>query len=158
MRNPIRFRSIDWRAAACAGLVAGGIATALQMVAWWMAGAAVEELLARDAALTAAVVLGRDVLQSSSGFAREVFLAATLVHLSLSLLYGLLLAPLIAGRGRAASLGIGVACGLLLFGVNLYGFTLVFPWFAQARDAITLLAHAAFGAACAGVYKAMARC
>jgi len=36
--------------------------------------------------------------------------------------------------------------------VNMHGFTLVFPWFAQARDWITLAAHVAFGVVAAGAW------
>lgn len=150
-------RSIDWRAAAWAGLAAGVIATAAQIILWGLSGYAVPGLLARDARLTAAIVLGRAVLQSSPGSIYEVLLAAALVHFLLSLVYGLILVRLVSRRGVMWSLGAGIVYGLLLFGVNMYGFTRVFPWFEQARDWITLLAHAVFGASCAGIYNMLRR-
>jgi hypothetical protein len=35
--------------------------------------------------------------------------------------------------------------GLLLYGVNMYGFTAAFAWFEACRDWITLAAHLVFG-------------
>ncbi|MGA8147390.1 MAG: hypothetical protein WB870_07435 [Gallionellaceae bacterium] len=39
----------------------------------------------------------------------------------------------------------GVGFGVALYVVNLYGFTAIFPWFAQSRGWITLIAHGVFG-------------
>lgn len=40
-----------------------------------------------------------------------------------------------------------------LYAVNLYGFTALFPWFAQLRDWITIAAHLVFGVTAASVYR-----
>ena len=53
----------------------------------------------------------------------------------------------------APSLLAGGAFGLCLYGINMYGFTIVFPWFEAARDWITLVTHVVFGVAVAGAYK-----
>lgn len=47
-------------------------------------------------------------------------------------------------RGWVA-LAAGGFYGLMLYMVNLYGLTMLFPWFSVARDWITLLAHLVFG-------------
>jgi len=39
---------------------------------------------------------------------------------------------------------LGHLIGVALYIVNLYGFTVIFPWFAQARGWITLIVHAVF--------------
>ena len=36
---------------------------------------------------------------------------------------------------------------MVLYAVNLHGFTLLFPWFVAARGGITLTAHIVFGVA-----------
>ena len=35
--------------------------------------------------------------------------------------------------------------GLALYVVGFYGFTAIFPWFAMARNMITIVSHIAFG-------------
>ena len=74
----------------------------------------------------------------------------------MSIAYGLILAPLIARLGVLSSLLAGAAFGLSVYAVNMYGFTMVFPWFESTRDAITAAAHAAFGMAAAGFYRRLA--
>jgi hypothetical protein len=47
----------------------------------------------------------------------------------------------------------GVGFGVTLYIVNLYGFTAIFPRFAQARGWITLIVHAVFGVTAISVYR-----
>jgi hypothetical protein len=149
--------TIDMRAAVWSGLAAGSIATAVQILLWWVTGAAVPDLLLRDARLTAAMVLGAGVLPPSSALLYPSLLVATLVHLLLSAVYGGILAGFIRRLGRLPSLCVGLLYGLLLYGINMYGFTHLFPWFAQARGGITVAVHAVFGLGCAVLYRAWAR-
>ncbi len=39
----------------------------------------------------------------------------------------------------------GVVFGLLVYVFHFYGMTALFPWFAMARNWISILAHAVFG-------------
>lgn len=150
-------RRPDWRAGALAGILAGVAATGVQLLLWLLLTDALPQILFRDARLAAAIVLGPDVLPPPADFDAGVMAVATLVHLALSALYGLLLAALIAGLDRRRSLMAGAAFGLGLFVVNMYGFTAFFPWFAVARDGITLAAHLAFGVSAAAIYRTAAR-
>jgi hypothetical protein len=150
--------SIDGRVAVWSGLAAGVIATAAQVLLWWLTGDAAADLLLRDARLTAAMILGTDVLPPSTALLYPSLLVATLVHFLLSAVYGWVLAYLIHRPGRLWSLCIGLLYGLLLYGVNMYGFTYLFPWFAQVRDGVTMSVHAVFGAACAVLYQTWSRC
>ena len=136
-----------------AGALAGGIATAAQMFAWWLTDVPVWATLLRDARLTAAIVMGREALQgpSAGGLPWGILFVATLVHLALSAAYALPPARL-AGRLRGLpALGAGAAYGLAIYVVNMYGFTVVFPWFALARDPATVFAHLVFGLALAAL-------
>lgn len=136
-----------------AGTLAGGIATAAQTFAWWLTDVPVWATLLRDARLTAAIVMGREALQvpAAGGLPWDVLLVATLVHLALSVAYALPPARL-AGRLRGLpALGAGAAYGLAIYVVNMYGFTVVFPWFALARDPATVFAHLVFGLALAAL-------
>jgi hypothetical protein len=84
-------------------------------------------------------------------------LVATLVHFVLSIAYGMALSPLISRLRTAPSLLAGAAFGLCLYGINMYGFTAVLPWFEAARDWITVVTHGVFGVAAAGVYKMLSQ-
>jgi hypothetical protein len=148
---------IDRRAAVWSGLAAGAIATAVQVLLWWLTGQAVPDLLLRDARLTAALVLGAGVLPPSTALLYPSLWAATLVHLLLSAVYGGMLAGFIRRLGRLSSICAGLLYGLLLYGINMYGFTHLFPWFSQARGGITVAVHAAFGVAGAVLYRTWAR-
>jgi hypothetical protein len=151
---------LTWNRAACtflktrdatgsivAGVVAGALATLAQIGLWFAAGQNGWTLLLRDSRLTAALVLGEPVLSPSGGFDIRVLLAATVVHLSLSVLYAAVLLPAAKRLAPFQSLSAGAAFGALLYFFNLYGLTIVFPWFTVARGGITLMVHLVFGMA-----------
>jgi aromatic ring-cleaving dioxygenase len=56
-----------------------------------------------------------------------------------------------------AAIVAGAVFGIAVYFVNFYGFTALFPWFAMARGAISIVAHAMFGAVAGGVYQAIAK-
>lgn len=147
-------RHLNWRAAIGAGIGAGILATGLQIALWAAFSSGLPEILFRDARLAAAIVMGPKVLAPPATLDWYVMLIATLVHFTLSIAYGLILSRLIVFLGTPSSLLAGVAFGLLLYALNMYGFTRLFPWFEVARDWITAVTHAAFGVAVAGLYKA----
>ena len=147
--------SINWRAAIYAGIAAGIIATAVQIILWWACWDVLPGILYRDARLAAAIVMGSGVLPPPATFDWAVMSVATLIHFALSITYSIILARFVTRCGMLFALFVGVLYGLALFGVNMYGFTMLFPWFAEARDWITLVAHAVFGGSCAGVCKAL---
>jgi hypothetical protein len=145
--------SIHWRSAALAGIAAGVIATLVQIVLWWAASEPLPVMLFRDARLTAAIVIGRQVLPQPATFDWSIVLLATLVHFSLSIAYGLTLSVIISRLSTSLSLLVGAAFGLFLYAINMYGFTFAFPWFAAVRDWITAATHVVFGVVAAVVYK-----
>jgi len=153
---PMRFL-VNFSAAVYAGLIAGILATIVQIALWSIFADALPTILFRDARFAAAIVMGRKVLPPPASFDWTVMLVATLVHCALSVAYGLALSALIWRLRILSSMLAGAAFGLCLYGVNMYGFTAVFPWFQAARDSITLATHAAFGVAAAGVYKMLSR-
>ena len=147
----------DGRAAVWAG-VAAGVGSALAQVLLWLAFTdAFPHALFRDARLTAAILLGQGVLPPPTTFDAAIMLISALIHFALSIVYGLALAWVIARAAMGASLLIGALFGLALYAVNMYGFTALFPWFAQARDWITIAAHVVFGVTAAGIYRWLER-
>ena len=146
----------EFRIAMLAGVAAGVLATLVEVLLWWACSIPVEETLLRDARLAAAIVVGPRALSSTSLARLPVIIVATVVHFALSIAYACLLAVAIERRPPWQATAAGAAFGLLLYAVNMYGFTLLFPWFAAARDSITAIAHVVFGAT-AGAAYALAR-
>jgi len=148
---------VNWSVAAYAGIIAGIVATVVQIALWSVFANALPTILFRDARFAAAIVMGRKVLPPPASFDWMVMLVATGVHFALSIAYGLALSPLISRLRTLPSVLVGAALGLGLYGVNMYGFTAVFPWFEATRDWITVVTHAVFGVAAAGVYKMLSQ-
>jgi hypothetical protein len=128
-----------------AGIVAGTLATLAQVLLWAAVGEDAWTLLLRDARLTAALVLDEARPSPPVGFDARIMLAATGIHFALSIIYAALLLPVAKRLALMPSLLAGAGFGALLYCVNLYGFTFVFPWFTQARGGVTLAAHLVFG-------------
>ena len=144
---------IHWRSAALAGIAAGVVATLAQIALWWVSSEPLPAILLRDARLTAAIIMGREVLPPPATFDGSVMLIATLVHFALSIAYALALSVFISRLSTPLSLLAGAVFGLSLYAINMYGFTFVFPWFTAARDWITAATHVVFGVIVAAVYK-----
>jgi uncharacterized protein YndB with AHSA1/START domain len=142
-----------WAHAAAAGIAAGTVATVAQMALWRLAAWPLREMLWRDTRLAAAIVMGRGVLPPPETFDWTILGAASAVHTALSIVYGLVLAPLVMRLNLGLALAAGALFGLLLYGVNMYGFTAVFPWFEASRDWITMMAHLVFGITLAAFCK-----
>jgi len=148
---------MDVRAAIYAGVAAGIVSTIAQIALWAVFSDALPAILLRDARLAAAIVMGRIVLPPPATFEWQVMVVATLVHLALSTIYGLMLSWLIRRLTTPISAIAGAAFGLALYAVNMYGFTVVFPWFEATRDPITAASHVVFGMTAALVYKMLTR-
>lgn len=133
-----------------AGIIAGTVATLAQLLLWWLAGVPLPDVLYRDTRLTAALLLPHGIIALDQLFqppSLGMWLAASVVHFALSVSYAAIFIYL-ARRlriGGSRLLPAGMVFGLLLYGVNMYGVTLLVPWFFLVRDGITLAAHAVFG-------------
>jgi hypothetical protein len=152
-----RTAGVDARAAIYAGVAAGILATALQIVLWAIFTDAIPAILYRDSRFAAAIVLGPGVLPPPASFDPGIMMIAAVVHFALAIAYALLLARLIANLRMRTSLVVGAAFGLSVYALNMYGFTAVFPWFASSRDWITTLTHLVFGMVLAAVYRIAAK-
>lgn len=144
---------IDWSASIWAGIVAGAVFMALEMM---MVPLFLGESMWGPPRMMAAIVLGEGVLPPPATFAPGIFVAALVVHFVLSVLYAVILAGIIARMGVATALAVGGLFGLGLYLINFYGFTVLFPWFAMARNWVSIIAHIVFGAVAAWGYKAIA--
>ena len=146
---------INWTAALYAGIAAGIIATMAQIILWWAFSGSLPGIMFRDARLAAAIILGPEILPMQVAFDWPAMIVATMIHFSLSVIYSMILAAFIVRRDLAVSIFVGIEFGFVLFGVNMYGFTMIFPWFEEARDWVTLVAHVVFGIVAASTYRVL---
>jgi hypothetical protein len=106
--------------------------------------------------MIAAIVMGSDVLPPPATFDAGVVMAALAVHFVLSILFGLILAVIVALFNLDSSAGlifvVGAVFGLGIYFVNFYGMTAFFPWFADARNWLSMTLHAVFGVVAAESY------
>lgn len=144
-----RSSQIDWKAATWAGIIAGLVFLVLEMFMVPVFGGGSPWGPPR---MIAAIVLGEGVLSPPATFAPGIVAVAMVLHFVLSIVYALIFALVIHRLGLGAALALGAAGGLVLYLVNFYGFTALFPWFAMARNWISIFAHIVFGMAVAGVY------
>jgi len=143
------YASFDWRAALWASLIAGsafallhtGLEWALRGVSPWM-----------PLRMTSAIVLGPDILSPSDTFDSRIVLVAIVLHILLSIVYGLFLALVLPAVDKAWAVLIGGFYGLALYYINFYGFNAFSPWFANERDWLSIACHFMFGAVLAYVY------
>ena len=142
-----------WFSVVLAGIAAGVLSTLIQVLLWVIFTDSFPSILYRDARLTAAILLGQSVLPPPASFDMGVVVIATLIHFSLSIVYVASLAFMDAWLKAVPMLWVGISFGVVLYAVNLYGFTGVFPWFEQTRGWITLIAHGVFGAVAILVYR-----
>lgn len=146
-------RSIQFLTVLYAGIIASIFSTIAQILLWWLFWDALPAILYRDARFTAAIILGQTVLPPPATFHLTIFMVATLIHLVLSIVYALILSLLIKGFDLKASVLIGGLFGLIIFTINMYGAVVIYPWFEQTRDWITIVAHVVFGISAAITFK-----
>lgn len=102
--------------------------------------------------MIAAITQGSAVLPPPMTPDVSVTLAAVILHFVMSLVYALAFAFIAKGRSIRSATLLGAAYGLILYVVNFYGFTLLFPWFVQARDWSSIVTHVIFGGVLGALY------
>ncbi len=143
---------IDWKAATWAGIIAGMVFLLLEMIMVPVFGGGSPWGPPR---MMAAIVLGEGVLPPPATFDAVIVMAAMGLHLVLSIAYAVMFALVVNRLNFGPALALGAVGGLILYLVNFYGFTALFPWFAMARNWISIFGHVVFGLAAAGTYLAI---
>lgn len=141
---------VDWRAAVV-GALAGAV-TFLLVVAITLPLTTGGTLWAFFRYL-ASILLGDSILPPPAGFDLSAVLVGLLVHLTLSLVYGAILALVIHRWGLVVGLVGGALFGFAVYAINFFTFTLLFDWFYLLRSWPILLAHILFGAVTGFVYE-----
>lgn len=135
----------NWKRGAVAGVVAGLVFVMLEMVLVPTVGGGA---MWGPPRMMGAIVLGKGVLPPPATFDAGIVMVGMLVHFVLSAVLGVIYAAIASALKLSAGLSTlaGIVFGLIVYLVNFYGFTEVFPWFAMARTPITLITHLVFGA------------
>ncbi|MFC4521490.1 hypothetical protein [Cupriavidus pinatubonensis] len=141
-----------WRAAAMAGVTAGVIFVVLEvLLSLAMGGSAWAPLR-----MTAAIVMGHGVATQVTAFSAGIVLVGLAVHFALSVAFGVILAAIMAPFNLDSSVSmtslVGAVFGLAVYLIDFYGMTRLFPWFMEARGALSLVTHLVFGLVAADVY------
>lgn len=150
-------RLLDWPAAAVAGLAAGAILMVLEL--FWSALVSGGSPWAASH-MIAAIVMGPGTLQSSD-FSLHVVAVALAAHYLLGIVFGLVLAAIIAPFHRESSVSVvslaGAVFGTVLYLLNFHGMVHFFPWFVEWRGGATLVTHLIFGMTVALLYRKLDR-
>ena len=135
----------DWPTAVGAGLVGGAVLMVLELF-WSVSVSNVSPWFISHQ--IAGIVLGADALQSSA-FSLSVVGVALVTHYVLGIVFGLVLALVIAGfhyeSSAAVAQTIGVVFGAVLYLLNFHAMSALFPWIAELRGWATFIAHLIFG-------------
>lgn len=109
--------------------------------------------------MMAAMVLGPEILPPPADFSLMAVMTAMVIHFPLSIVYGLILGWAVHRLEMGAALLAGAAFGLsAVYAVNFYLIApMAFPWFVEAQNWISVLAHVILGMVLAGTYVAMRR-
>ena len=138
-----------------AGLIAGAVFMMLEMimVPVFMGGSPWA-----PPRMIAAIIFGKSVLPMPDQpvtFDFGVIMAAMVLHFMLSIVYAIIIGWLCRKLSMGASILIGAVFGLAIYVINFYGFTALFPWFAMARNWVSIFAHIMFGIIAALSFKKM---
>ena len=146
----------DWKAAAWAGVIAGAVFLVLEMLLVWLVQGMSPWAPPR---MIAAMILGRQVLPPPADFSGVAVAVAMLIHFPLAVVYGLILGWAVRRLDMAAAVLAGAAFGLVaVYLLNFYVIApLLFPWFTEARNWISVFAHLVFGALLGAAYVALRR-
>ncbi len=146
-------RDGNLKAGALAGLIAGAVFMMMEMGLVAMAG----DSPWGPPRMIAAIVMGEGVLPPPATFDLMILMAAMAVHFMLSIVIGVVFALVARRFGLVMAVVAGAVVGLGLYVVNFYGFTAIFPWFAMARNMISIVSHIAFGVVLGLSYRMLAK-
>ena len=139
------FRSVNWGKAAQAGLIVGGILYLISRGIPWVGSGMIQP-----------TIMGREMASSDEATA-GVFFGYLVAHLLISVVYALILAPIVNGFKPMTAGLVGGLVGVILYFLNYAAFGLFFEGAAQQREWAAFLLHLAFGIITAETYKGLTK-
>ncbi|MDQ6890723.1 MAG: hypothetical protein M3Z56_10660 [Bacteroidota bacterium] len=103
--------------------------------------------------MIAAIGMGKGVLPPPPTFDFTIVMVAMVIHFILAILFAFIIALIVTKTNTVTAIIIGMIAGLLLYFINFYGFTALFPWFAMARNWVTIFTHIMFGLTASLAFK-----
>jgi uncharacterized membrane protein YagU involved in acid resistance len=149
-------RQLDWKAAVSAGLIAGLIFLILELA---LVAFVQGESPWGPPRMIAAIAMGEEVLPPPATFEPAIVAVGMLVHFGFAIVLGVVFAALhrLLDMSLPTAIAVGIIFALAVYFIDFYLFTAVFPWFAMARNWMSILAHIVFGATLGWTYHALAR-
>ena len=146
----------DWSAGAWAGIIAG---VGFMMLEMGMVRLFMGESPWAPPHMIAAMALGKDVLPPPdmyAPFSMKIMMTAMVIHLMLSVAYGLLIGWLVHRFDWVGGLAIGALVGFAIYVVNFHLVApAMFPWFQMAQNWVSVFAHTMFGVIAGASYMAL---
>lgn len=146
---PTSIQGFDWTAAIWSGLLSGLVMLFISIVLPWIS-LGDPLLIVR---LMASMMLGPQVIPAQAGLVPGIYVVALLTHFSLSLLFAILIALIFHRWGMAIGFFGGALMGAVIYGMNYYSFSLIFPWLFPYRNWMLLIAHIFFGAMAGALFE-----
>jgi uncharacterized membrane protein (Fun14 family) len=151
--NAYQYDSIDWRAAIWAGVIAGIV---FMMVEMLMVMFFQGQGPWGPPRMIAAMVLGKDVLPPPADFDIAIMMTAMMIHFPLSIVYGLIVGLAVRRFSNILALIIGGVFGLIIYFINFYLIApIMFPWFTEAQNWISLVSHLIYGLMLGGTFAGL---
>ncbi len=143
-------------AAIKAGLIAGLVFLVMEMVLVATIGGGSPWGPPR---MMAAIGMGNGVLPPPPTFDAGIVIVGIIIHFVLSVVLALIFAQIASRVSLSHTMlaVVGAIFGLVVYVVNFYGFTAIFPWFEMARNGITIASHIVFGLVLAFTYRPTAK-
>ena len=143
----------DWSAAVWAGIIAGAVFMMAEML---MVMLFMGQSPWGPPRMIAAMLMGQDVLPPPASLDFGIMMTAMMIHFPLSIVYGLILGWAVHRMSNSSALLIGAVFGLAIYFFNFYLIAPVaFPWFTNAQNWVTLVAHLIYGLVLGATYAGM---
>lgn len=148
-----RATTINWSAAIVAGIIAGIVFLMMEMFLMPLFGFAPS--MWAPPRMIGAIGLGEGALPPPPTFDLTIVMVAMAIHFANSIVFAIVVAFIIRNLSMGAAIGVGIVAALLLYVFVFYIMTAgPWPWFANGRNWLNIVAHIVFGAIVAWWYKA----
>ncbi|MAT43570.1 MAG: hypothetical protein CL609_14630 [Anaerolineaceae bacterium] len=140
---------LDWNAVVAAGLISGFTMLIISILLPWIF-LSDPFLIVR---IMASVLLGPSVISPQAGLVPGIYVVAILTHFFLSIFFAMLIVLIFHRWGMIVAFIGGAVMGFVIYFMNYYTFSLVFPWLLPYHTWMLLTGHIVFGALVGTLYE-----